>query len=352
MVKKHGKKSRARQRARRTGAPHQAAATRTTHEHTPLPDMTVLGNLPYSAGRAPDTELAARLVAACRAGCRPCQDSLARKASADRPTLAALAGAVYGLALNRGAVHSPILSATTRSWSPLALAAAESGDGTTAFAAVEHMSAPGAAELLEDALDQWAVGGASPDEIAGMIKVIGPQDLGMEPEETVGAFDAPSPVVMVPNAPGGTGKSTTGWPGGDYTLHLGVVEMPDGRPLPLLALEPRTERAGLEDLRRRCQWRPWNGRGSAFPELDFNWRLRAGIAAQSLEEFCHTDAEGFDDVELWRGAAKVPDEWWELLDVAQHALVCGPVGSADPDAIAAAAAAGELVAVVARVRFA
>ncbi|MDQ0757455.1 hypothetical protein [Streptomyces canus] len=92
-------------------------------------------------------------------------------------------------------------------------------------------------------------------------------------------------------------------------------------------------------------------RGSAFPELDFNWRIRTRIPSPALDEIAHTDMEGWDDIRLWRGEAKVPDDWWNLLDVASHALLCGPVSSPDPDTLLAAAARGELVAVVARASF-
>ncbi|GAA2639776.1 hypothetical protein GCM10010425_50110 [Streptomyces spororaveus] len=258
----------------------------------------------------------------------------------NRATLAALAGTVFGIL---PAAVGAFASETTRTWAVLARAAAAERQSDAALAAVEAMAEPQASELLEDALDHWALGGASPEEIANMFQVIGPQDLGIEPEKDAGEADAYADIALF--------TDSKGWAGGDYALHLGFVEMPDGRPLPLIAFESRTDRAGLEDLHGRCGWRLWNGRADAFPELDVNWRVRAHIGTQALEELAHTDAEGWDDIRLWRGEAKTPGEWWDLLDVAGHALLCGPVPSADPNAILAAAEAGQLSAVVARARF-
>jgi hypothetical protein len=345
VVKKHGKKTRAKKRSHRTGAAHASAAASTTHTHTPLPDMDVLSLVPHGDGRVLDLGLAARLVAACRAGCGPCQKSLSRRIRQDRPTLAALVGVVFGTLPTPGM----FASATTREWAPLARAAKADNDGAPAFAAVEAMTDQQIAELLEDALDHWAAGGATEEQIADMIKVITPEDLGITPEDAADAADPPSQIELVPNAPGGPGKTIGG---GDYALHLGLVEMPDGRPLPLIALESLTEGAGLDDL-RDCRWQPWNGRGSSFPEMDFNWRIRVGIGAQALEQLAHTDGAGFDDVQLWRGQMKLPDDWWNLFDAAGHALLCGPLSSPDPDpdAIRAAAAKGELLAVIGRGSF-
>ncbi|MDA5279921.1 hypothetical protein [Streptomyces sp. Isolate_45] len=346
MVKKHGKKQRARAKARRTGAGYASAAAGTAHEHTPLPDMGVLMSVPHGGGRPLNLELAARLVAACRTACRPCQTSLAQQMRLleNRATLAALAGTPFGILPSVGSFASE----TTRAWALLARAATAERQGDAALAAVEAMADPQASELLEDALDHWALGGASPEEIADMIQVVDlhPQDLGSDPEEGAEEVDKYADIVLFNEF-----ADSKGWAGGDYTLHPGYVELPDGRPLPLIALEPCAERAGLEDLRTRCGWSPWNGRVDAFPELDVNWRVRARIGAQVLEELAHTDAGGWDDIRLWRGEAKAPRDWWDLLDVAGHTLLCGPVASTDPHAIGAAAEAGQLTAVVARARF-
>ncbi|MGW0033005.1 hypothetical protein ACWDXD_24710 [Streptomyces sp. NPDC003314] len=343
MVKKHGKKQRAKNRSRRTGAAYASAAAGTTHKHEPLPDMSALDTVPGLPGLFVDKDLAARLVAACRAGCQPCQNTLTPKVVEDRATLLALAGAIYGTLPTAG----PIAAAATQAWAPLARAAREdmgaAPDMLEAFAA---MSAAQRSELLEDALDHWAMGGVSPDDLADMIKVITPEDLGLDAETVAAAVDPQTTVALYPDDVGGESAA-----GSAYRLRLGYVEMPDGRPLPLIAFEARTERAGLEHLRDTGRWQPWTGRGSDFPEMDFNWRIRMDIGPRTLREIVHTDRDGFDDIRLWRGEAKVPDDWWDLLDRASHALLCGPVPAADPDALLAAAAEGELVAVVGRARF-
>ncbi|MFC9427555.1 hypothetical protein [Streptomyces sp. NPDC056987] len=92
---------------------------------------------------------------------------------------------------------------------------------------------------------------------------------------------------------------TEGAGGGAYRPHLGFVEMPDGRPPPLIAFEPR------------------------------------GI-------------EGWDDIRAWRGETKMPGKRLGLPVVASHVLLCGQVSLSDPDALLAAAAKNELVAVIAR----
>ncbi|MGW3819030.1 hypothetical protein [Streptomyces sp. NPDC005046] len=128
MVENQRKKSRDKRRAETTGASRASAATGNVHRHEPV-DVSFLEILPYAAGNTLNLDFAPRLAAACRAGCRPCQATLARKVVAGhRPTLAVLACAVYSLELNASAQHSPTVSAATRSWSPLARATAGAGD--------------------------------------------------------------------------------------------------------------------------------------------------------------------------------------------------------------------------------
>ncbi|MGW2826395.1 hypothetical protein ACWC24_36230 [Streptomyces sp. NPDC001443] len=196
MVKRHGKKQRAKNRSRRTGAAHASAAANTTHTHTPLPDMAILTGFPFLAGEDIDTDLAARLVAACRTGCQPCQKTMTAKVvKGHRPTLAALATAVYGvLPLPPG----PGASATTRSWEPLAKAAKTDRDaGIEALAAVMGMDDAAAAELLQDALDHWAAGGATPEQIANIVTAVGsdgPAHFHTQPD--VGFMEGMLPYVL------------------------------------------------------------------------------------------------------------------------------------------------------------
>ncbi|GAA5083297.1 hypothetical protein [Streptomyces similanensis] len=351
MVKKHGKKQRAKQRSRRTGAAHASAAANSLHRHEPLPDMAILEELPHHAGRELDTELAARLVAACRTGCKPCQRTLAKKLRTEqRPTLVALAAAVYATLPTPGFTASP----TTRTWAPLARAGkTDASAAADALAAVEAMTDADASDLLEDALDHWAVGGASPEEIADKVKVIRDAPPRQRPADPMDAFrkagikvftlddldlpDGVDPYHLAPN----------------YGVTLMKTDTPDGQPMPMLVLYPETEDAGIDDLERRTDWEHWGLHG--MPDMDPHWRVRARIADRSLQGLVHVGPDGEDGIELWRAAETVslPAQWWDLLDRVQHVLVAGPVKTPeDPDALQAAGDAGELLAVVARVSFA
>ncbi|MFG2960867.1 hypothetical protein ACGF5O_44990 [Streptomyces sp. NPDC048291] len=194
MVQNHGKKKRAKQRAQRAGAGHQPSVTNTLHTHEPLPDMAVLSLVPHGAGRALDVDLAARLVAACRARCGPCQKSLATKVRQNRPTLAALAGVVFGLLPTVGV----LASAATREWAPLARDAKARNSGAEALAAVEAMTDEQVSELLEDALDHWAAGGVPEEQIAGLIKFVGtdgPAGAHVHAEPDTGLMEGMLPYV-------------------------------------------------------------------------------------------------------------------------------------------------------------
>ncbi|WP_406404225.1 hypothetical protein [Streptomyces uncialis] len=336
MVKNHGKKSRAKAKARRTGAAHASAAAGTLHTHTPLPDMAALGKLPYAAGRELDTELAARLVAACRAGCKPCQASLAEKLRTEqRPTLAALAGAVYGELAGIG--PGAFASSASRSWAPLARAVnAGEGDG-------------GASDLLEDALDHWAMGTPLPADLVDKLTSAPPRQ---RPADPMDAFrKAGIKVVTLDDLDLGDDVDT-------YALApaYGVMPMqtstPEGQAMPMLLLYPEEESAGIEDLEARTDWEHWGLHG--MPDMDPHWRVRARISDRSLQGLVHVGRDGEDDIELWRAAESVslPADWWGLLDRVQHILVVGPVTEPEaPGAMEAAGDAGELLAVVARVSF-
>ena len=349
MVKKHGKKQRARQKSRRTGAAHASAAAGTTHEHTPLPDMAILEELPHRAGRELDTELAARLVAACRTACKPCQRTLARKLRTEqRPTLTALAAAVFGLVPTPGAFASP----TTQEWAPLARAGkSDPAAAAEALAAVEAMDDASASELLEDALDHWAVGGADPDEIANMVKVVHDAPPRQRPADPMDAFrKAGVKVFTLDDLDLGDVDAYHLAP--NYGVTLMKTSTPDDRPMPMLVLYPETDDAGIEDLERRTDWEHWGLHG--MPDMDPNWRVRARIADRSLQGLVHVGPDGKDGIELWRAAETVslPAHWWDLLDRVQHVLIAGPVKTPeDPGALQAAGDAGELLAVVARVAF-
>ncbi|NML55124.1 hypothetical protein HHL19_35655 [Streptomyces sp. R302] len=346
MVKKHGQKQRAKARSRRTGAAYASAAAGARHEHTPLPDMAVLEDLPHHSGRELDTELAARLVAACHAQCRPCQKTLARKLRTEqRPTLVALAAAIYG------ALPTPgfIASATTREWAPLARAGkTDPAAAAAALAAVEEMDDADASDLLEDTLDHWAMVNADPARITETVKVVHDAPPRQRPTDPMDAFrEAGVKVFTLDDLDLGDDVDLYHLQP-NYGVYVGATNTPDGQDFPMLTLYPETEDAGIEDLERRTDWEHWGLHG--MPDMDPRWRLRARIADRSLQGLVHVDADGRDDIELWRASETVsmPDAWWDLLDRAQHVLVVGP---SEPAALQDTADEGKLLAVVGRVSF-
>ncbi|MET9016919.1 hypothetical protein ABZX74_39585 [Streptomyces olivaceoviridis] len=346
MVKKHGKKQRAKKKAQRTGAAYSSAAAGTTHTHTPLPDLSALPLVPHGSWRVLDLDLAARLVAACRAGCQPCQQTLITKVvKEERPTLAALAGAVYG-ALPTGGFAA---SDPTRRWAPVARAAMQAGTSDEAFAAVDAMDEATATALLNDALDHWAMGDVF--ALAEAVRTAAETPSRRGAADPMDAFRAAGIDVFTLDdldLPDGVDAYHLSE---NYGVFVGQTATPDGRSLPMLTLYPETEGAGIEDLEARTDWEHWGLHG--MPDVDPSWRLRATIADRSLQGLVHVDDDGEDDVELWRAAQAVslPSDWWALLEQAQHVLVVGPVKEADQQALQAAGDAGELLAVIARVSF-
>ncbi|MFF6903346.1 hypothetical protein [Streptomyces hydrogenans] len=343
MVKSHGKKQRAKSKSRRTGAAYASAAAGTTHQHDPMPDVSAVEEISYLPVEFVDTGLAARLVAAARAGCQPCQRTLSKQVVDDgRSTLLALAAAIYG--------HLPassVASATTRGWAPLCRAAHEDmGEAPEMLEAFGVLSLQERAELLEDVLDHWAMGGpASQAEVVNRVLA------------RHGASPVPGQNALV--------DALRQFGVGVYTpddLDLGDIDpydlaenygvmlaraTPDGRDMPMLTLYPETEGAGIEDLERRTDWEHWGLHGT--PAANPAWRLRARIADRSLQGLVHVDPDGEADDELWRAAETVslPEHWWALLDRARHVLVVGPVKTPEsPGALQAAGDAGELLAVV------
>lgn len=348
MVKKHGKKTRARQQARRTGAAYASAAAGSTHEHTPLPDMTALTQIPYLAGRDLATDLAARLVAACRAACKPCQTSLAQKLRTEhRATLAALAGAVYGELAGIGSM--PLASTATKAWAPLARAAkAGHNNGSQTLAAVEAMNDTAASDLLEDALDHWAMGNPLPANLVEKLADAPPRQGAADPLAALRA--AGVTVVTLEDLDLGDAIDRY-YLAPNYGVFLRRTTTPDGQPMPMLTLYPETEDAGIADLEARTDWEHWGLH--EMPELDARWRVRARISDRSLRGLVHVNAEGQDELELWRAAETVPlpAHWWDLLNRVQRILIVGPVETAEQQALVDAGEAGELLAVVARMEF-
>lgn len=349
MVKSHGRKQRAKNRSRRTGAAYVSAAAGTLHHHTPLPDMSALDTVPGLPGLFVDKDLAARLVAACRAGCRPCQSSLTPKVVEDRATLLALAGAIYTTLPTTGS----LAAATTQAWAPLARAAYDDlGAAPDMLEAFDAMSAAQRSELLEDALDHWAVGGASAEELAGKVKVVHDAPPRQRPADPLDAFRKAGVTVFTLDDLDLGDDVDTYYLAPNYGVTLMKTTTPGDQPMPMLVLYPETGDAGIEDLERRTDWEHWGLHG--MPDTDPGWQVRARIADRSLQGLVHVGPDGKADHELWRAAETVslPEQWWGLLDRARHVLVAGPVKTPeDPRALQTTGDAGELLAVVARVAF-
>jgi hypothetical protein len=304
--------SSASKRARASARDGAKFTTALRHQH-PGPVLGFLADLPFSAGRGVNAELATAIVAACRAGCRSCQDTLIPRLLTERPTVAVLACAVFGWLPGAG-----LASETTRVWQPLAQQAHRDGDGTAAFDAVAAMTSEQASDLLEDALDMWAAGAADVHLV----------QLDNDPDLDAGDLDATL----------------------FYALYPMVVPTGHG-PLPGLLLAPETPAAGPADLRTRCAWPTWDM--VELPDLDMSWRVRMEIGSRSVATIAHIDADGFDDVLLWQApeAVPLPEEWFDLVDRAQHMLLAGPAADSSDAALQAACDAGELLAVVGRVSF-
>ncbi|MFJ4343240.1 hypothetical protein [Streptomyces sp. NPDC088915] len=348
MVKSHGKKQRAKNRSRRTGAAYASAAAGATHKHEPLPDMYALQAIPYLPDLFVNADLAARLVAACQVACQPCQRTLTKKVLGHEPTLLALTAAIYGTM-----PAGPVASATTQAWAPLARAAQEDmGEAAEALEAFGALSVEARADLLEDALDHWTMGGpASEEEIADRLADLLSAPPRQRPADPMDAFRKAGVQVFTLDDLD-LGDVDTYHLAPNYGVLLMKTDTPDDRPMPMLVLYPETEDAGIEDLERRTDWEHWGLHG--MPDRDPNWQVRAQIADRSLRGLVHVGADGGDDIELWRAAETVslPEQWWDLLDRVRHVLIAGPVKKPeDPGALQAAGDAGELLAVVARVVF-
>ncbi|GHJ98146.1 hypothetical protein SNE510_76650 [Streptomyces sp. NE5-10] len=262
-------------------------------------------------------------------------------------TLLALAAAIYGRL-----PASSVASATSKGWAPLCRAAHEDmGEVPEMLEALGALNLHERAELLEDVLDHWAMGGpASQAEVVNRVLA----HLGAPPvpgqNDLVDALRQFGVGVYTPDD-----LNLGDIDPYDLAENYGVLlarATPDGRDMPMLVLYPETEGAGIEDLERRTDWEHWGRYGK--PDTNPAWRLRARITDRSLQGLVRVDPDGEVDDELWRAAETVslPEHWWALLDRVRHVLVVGPVKDPDsPGALQAAGDAGELLAVVVPVDF-
>ncbi|MGW7140276.1 hypothetical protein [Streptomyces xanthophaeus] len=254
--------------------------------------MAFLARQPYSGGHSVNTDLAARLTAAAQDRCRHCQLMRSLDALEHRPTLAALCGVMLGLVPKAGSVRD-----STRRWALLVRRANSDRDASAATAAVweaiEAMDVPSLYGLLDDALRLHASAG-------------------------------PRPIVIHHSD---FGDGSDGVP--HYQVTLGTREN-GGRRVPVLALGHEAGRAGLAHL-RKVGLPDWDG-GSA-PVADPQWQVRVNLGARALEAIVRVDAQGLDDIVLWKAAKllQLSAGWWDLLDHAQHIVVWGPSAVGAPE---------------------
>ncbi|MFF2129772.1 hypothetical protein ACFVW1_31190 [Streptomyces olivochromogenes] len=161
MTKSHGRKSRARNRSRRSGVAYVAANAGTLHLHASGPSATDLQPDPgrWGVETVPDLRTAAALIGASIERCAPCRQSLTAKLLEEDPiVLAVTAGAAYRLhAAARVPEEEGPVAGPAQAFSFLVEpAGAHGGDARLLLAGVERMPAADRAALLGDALDLFS----------------------------------------------------------------------------------------------------------------------------------------------------------------------------------------------------
>ncbi len=128
----------------------------------------------------------------------------------------------------------------------------------------------------------------------------------------------------------------------------------------MFARTDRSHRLGVTGIDERQdvgrgQPRPLARRPGAVRNGEHQPRPVGGAVAghEQLRSELPNKTKGWDDVTLWEAPEPVtlPEEWWELVDRAEHVLLCGPAADGSHAALEAAAGAGELAAVIGRVKF-
>ncbi|MFD9286211.1 hypothetical protein ACFWD7_55440 [Streptomyces mirabilis] len=161
MTNSHGRKSRARNRSRRSGVAYAAANAGTLHLHASGPSATDLQPDPgrWGVETVPDLRTAAALIGASIERCAPCRQSLTAKLLEEDPiVLAVTAGAAYRLhAAARVPEEEGPVAGPAQAFSFLVEhAPAHGGDARLLLAGVERMPAADRAALLDDALDLFS----------------------------------------------------------------------------------------------------------------------------------------------------------------------------------------------------
>ncbi|MEU0822793.1 hypothetical protein [Streptomyces mirabilis] len=158
MTKSHGRKSRARNRSRRSDVAYAAANAGTLHVHASGLSATDLQPDPgrWGVETVRDLRTAAALIGASIERCAPCRQSLTAKLLEEDPiVLAVAAGAAYRLhsAARVPEGEGPVAGPAQAFSFLVEHAGAHGGDARLLLAVVERMPAADRAALLGDALD-------------------------------------------------------------------------------------------------------------------------------------------------------------------------------------------------------
>jgi hypothetical protein len=266
-----------------------------------------------------DYEPAGALLAAVFDGCEPCTRRRKREVlDGDRLLIVDLASSVF--------IHLPVLdedvSATTKTFHPLARGIRETRDGLALYKAVAALSSDGLEDLLTDALRYH-----------------------IRAEEGLSGFD-------VPDAPAAPGTAPRRGLVDDipalYGLGIGRIPTSQGE-LPMLALMPENPAAGLEHLRDRCQWPAFDMR--EVPPVDTRWQVIIDQATRTLLSVMRVYDDGLPEIPLWdtNEIDPLPDTWFALAERQGRVLLCGPQPRDDlsPGQARQAAAQGRMRGIVA-----
>lgn len=180
MTKSHGRKSRARNRSRRSGAAYTAAKAGTLHVHASGPsaaDLQPDAPSRWGVTAVPDLRIAAELIGASIERCTPCRKSLTAKLLEEDPiVLAATADAAYRLHASRAPDEEGPAAGPAQVFFFLARhARTHGGDARLLLAEVERMPADDRTQLLNAALDLFLAPVSTPGG-RGQVAIASPSD--------------------------------------------------------------------------------------------------------------------------------------------------------------------------------
>jgi hypothetical protein len=343
MTKSHGRKSRARNKSRATGAAFASANAGTLHQHDSGPsaaDLQPPDPTRWGVDTAPDMRTASALISACIDRCAPCQQSLAAKLLDEEAiVLAVLSGSVYTLHAESEPDAGGLASRATQVFFGLVKQARDYRDPGMLPVAVEMLPRADRAAILEDTLDLWTYYGHVD---AGLLRDRYPSPTGLSTVTvTVEGSDPDKagPGVVVD-------LSALGHPAA-YGVRTDMTRTGSGL-VASMALVPESPEAGHDDLRWRCGWEPYIFQG--LPSVNPAWVLKIDRTSGALLGIVRLlDAtllpekqpwewrqDVYDRI-LWRARTATPvpasAEWLETAHRRDTVLLYGPLdaGAATPN---------------------